>query len=369
MKKAYYFLIFIFTFLSGNLFSQTLRLNGSVTEGKQPAPFFEVRLIAKDTLFTETDENGNFEFQVPADRYDLKIIYFDDIVKTLPVLLEKDTDLGILEVETDTKLGELVIQTSRKLMERKADRFIYHVENSTAAAGGTALDALKTTPGIKVGNESISISGKNSVLVLIDDKPTYMGQEELMHYLESMSAGNLSKIEVITTPPAKYQAEGNSGIINIVTKQAKKDSWNAALGGAYQRSRRNTQQYNASFNLQKNKLTFRTNINFGERRSLINWNNDIYYKDSFWQNENYSDAQNKNVNGQAALDYQITKNWKVGSKISLYKINFSDVEPQITTVFDKKGGNVQQFLKNNANSTDKTAQQIYNLYSEYVSIH
>lgn len=366
MKKACYFWILLFIVFSGNMFSQTLRLSGSVTEGKQPAAFFEVRLIAKDTLYTETDEKGNFKFLIPADRYELKIVYFDEVIKELPVLVEKDTDLGALEIETNTKLGELIIETSKKLMERKADRFVYHVENSTAAAGGTALDALKTTPGIKVGNETISISGKNSVLILIDDKPTYMNQEELMHYLENLSSGNLSKIEVITTPPAKYQAEGNSGIINIVTKQTKKDSWNAALGGAYQRSRRNTQQYNASFNLQKNKLTLRSSVNLGLRRSLINWNNDIYYHDSFWQNENYSDAQNKSINGQAALDYQLTKNWKIGSKISLYKMYFSDAEPQITTVFDKKGGNVQQFLKNNAGSTDKTAQQIYNLYSEYV---
>ena len=365
MKKACHFWIFIFILLSGNLFSQTLRLSGSVAEGKQPAAFFEVRLISKDTLFTETDEKGHFEFQIPADRYELKIVYFDEVIKELPVLVEADTDLGILEVETVTRLGELVIETSKKLMERKADRFVYHVENSTAAAGGTALDALKTTPGIKVGNETISISGKNSVLVLIDDKPTYMSQEELMHYLESLSSGNLSKIEVITTPPAKYQAEGNSGIINIVTKRVEKDSWNAALGGVYQRSRRNTQQYNGSFNLQKNKLTLRTSMNMGLRRSLINWNNDILYKDAFWQNENYSDARNKSLNGQAALDYQPTRKWKIGTKVSMYKINFSDVQPQITTVFDKKGGNVQQLMKTNAGSTDKTAQQIYNLYSEY----
>lgn len=81
------------------------------------------------------------------------------------------------------------------------------------------MDALKATPNVKINNDVISIVGKSTVLVLIDDKEIYMSGEQLSRYLEGISAENLSKIEVITTPPAKYSAEGNSGIINIVTKK------------------------------------------------------------------------------------------------------------------------------------------------------
>lgn len=358
-------------FLTTVLFSvtstaQTHVLQGLLTENNEPASYFDVQLIASDTVIqSQTDEKGLFYITATEGTYQLQVLYFDTTVYEQNVLLSHDIDLGTIVVETSNQLSEMVIETSKKLTERTPDRFIFYIENATSSAGGTALDALKTTPGVRVSNDAISISGKSSVLVLIDDKPTYLSSSELMNYLESLSVVNLSKIEVITTPPAKYEAEGNSGIINIVTKQIKQNSWNASLGATYQRSRRNTQQYNASYNLQKNKITLQTSMNYGLRRSLINWNNDIYYKDAFWQNESYSDANNKYVNGKIAFDYQISKAWKIGTKISASDSDFSDIGPQNTSIFDKKGGQIQQLLKNEAFSKDKTNQQVYNLYSEY----
>lgn len=363
--KTKVFLACIFFVFTISAFAQTHQLKGLVKESNEAAAFYDIQLIANDTILGSTNENGLFEIEASEKNYNLQIIYFNDIVYEQEINLISNLDLGIINVQSSTNLNELVIEASKKLTERKADRFIYYVENSTATAGGTALDALKTTPGVTVTQENIGISGKNSVLVLIDDKPTYMDQQELTNYLESLSASNLSKIEVITTPPAKYQAEGNSGIINIVTKQIKQNSWNSTLGATYQHSRRNTQQYNAAFNLQKNKVTLQSSLNLGERKSFINWNNDIYYNDAFWQNENASDAKNKYISGKIALDYQLNKNWKVGTKASIYNSNFADTQPQVTTIFDHEGGSINQFLKNNATSTDKTFQQIYTIYSEY----
>ena len=365
MKTSVHFLVWLSFLLVSSLYAQSFEIKAEIQANQQPASFYDVLLIAGDTLTGSTDEHGFFSLKARPDNYRLEILYFDEIVYQQNLLLNQDTDLGVLSVEGHTELSEMVIDAPGKLMERKADRFIYHVENTTAAVGGTALDALKTTPGVTVTQESISVSGKNSVLVLLDEKPTYMSQAELVNYLESISASTLSKIEVITTPPAKYEAEGNSGILNIVTKKIKQNSWNATLGGAFQRSRRNTQQYNAAFNLQKNKLTLRSSLNTGLRRSLINWNNDIFYSDTFWQNENASDAKNRYSNGQLALEYQLTEKWAVGTKFSTYSSRFTDVQPQITTIFNQKGGTIQQYLKNNAASADKTYQQIYNVYSEY----
>ncbi|MBA5791749.1 TonB-dependent receptor [Flavobacterium sp. xlx-214] len=365
MKTILHFLIALGFLCTSSLFAQTYEVKALVKTNNEPATFYDVLLIGKDTLTSNTDANGYFAINAQTDTYRLEILYFDTVVYEQNLTVNNSIDLGIITLNDETELSEVVIETAKKLTERKADRFVYYVENATASAGGTALDALKTTPGVTITQESIGVTGKNSVMVLIDDKPTYMNQSELMHYLESISANNLSKIEVITTPPAKYQAEGNSGIINIVTKQVKKNSWNATLGGAYQRSRRNTQQYITAFNLQKNKVTLKTSINTGLRRSLINWNNDIYYPDAFWQNENYSDAKNRNISGQLALDYQLTKKWTIGTKLSTYVSKFTDVQPQVTTIFDVKGGNIQQYLKNNATSNHKTYQQIYNLYTEY----
>ncbi len=297
MKTKVFLACILFVF-NMSVFSQTHQLKALVKDNNEAVAFYDIQLNSNDTIFSSTDENGFFEIEAQEKSYNLQITYFNDVVYEQLIDLTASLDLGIINVQTSTNLNELIIEANKKLTERKADRFIYYVENNTTATGGTALDALKTTPGVTVTQENIGISGKNSVLILIDDKPTYMEQQELTNYLESLSAANLSKIEVITTPPAKYQAEGNSGIINIVTKQTKQDSWNTTLGATYQRSRRNTQQYNAAFNLQKNKVTLQSSLILGERRSLINWNNDIYYNDAFWQNENDSDSKNKYISGK-----------------------------------------------------------------------
>lgn len=367
MKTILYILIWIALAFCSTVYAQSSQLKALVKNFEEPAQFYDVLLISNDTIVTNTDENGLFVIESKPNQYQLQILYYNTIVYEQNLNLTENIDLGILKLKHSdtTDLNELVIQASKKLIERKADRLVYFVENATASAGGTALDALKTTPGVNVTQENINISGKNSVLVLIDDKETYMTQSELIHYLETLSSNNLSKIEVITTPPAKYQAEGNSGIINIVTKQIKQNSWNANLGVTYQRSRRNTQQYNTSYNIQKSKFTVKSSINTGVRRSLINWNNDVYYPDSFWQNENSSDSKNRFINGQLAVDYQITKKWIIGTKFSTYVSKFSDTQPQVTSIQAQKGGAVEQFLRNNAASNHKTHQQIYNIYSEY----
>ncbi|WP_166666163.1 outer membrane beta-barrel family protein [Myroides indicus] len=366
-KFILYLFICIMMCISTIAFTQNHRLTGIITEGQNSLPYTNLSLTANDTIlrFT-TDDDGKFDIVVPQKDYQFDVLFFNEVVYHSIIILNKDIDLGNVEITTFANLDEIVIQAHKKIVERKADRFIFYVENTTSSSGGTALDALKNTPGVIVNNQNIGISGKNSVLVLIDDKPTYMNQDELIHYLESISTANLSKIEVITTPPAKYEAEGNSGIINIITKKINQNSWNSTIGAMYQRSRRNEHQYNAGFNLQKNKITLRTSVNFGFKRSLINWNNDIYYKDAFWQNEDYSDAKNNNLNALFALDYQIANNWKIGGKTSVYTIRFSDIQPQITTVFDHENGKIQQFFKNNATSDHKTSQSVYNIYSEYL---
>lgn len=365
--KTYFYTLLLFTgLLPSDALSQQIQLKGQVAENKQPYFFSDVYLIANDTLHTTSDDKGFFNFDLHSKgNYALQIVSFNQIIHEQTLSIEANTDLGVIEVSSAQQLDEVVIETSKKIMQRQADRFVYFVENSTASVGGTALDALKTTPGVTVTQDNIRITGKNSILVLIDDKPTYMDQSDLMHYLESIRSSDLSKIEVITTPPAKYQAEGNSGIINIVTKKIKQNTWNANVGAVYQRSRRNTQQYNAGYNFQKDKITITSALTVGINRNLINWNNDITYKDAFWENKTSSDSKNNNVNARFGLDYRITDKLTVGTKVNIYQSDFKSIEPQLTTLYPSKNGNVDAFLKNDALSNTKPSQQVYNLYGEY----
>jgi len=132
---------------------------------------------------------------------------------------EKQINAGILILgTTPEQLNDVTINGKRPMFEQQVDRMVINVKNSIVNAGGTALDVLEKSPGVTVNrqNNSIAVNGKNGVVVMLNGKMTYMPMDALVQMLAGISAGNIDKIELITTPPSKYDAEGNAGYINIV---------------------------------------------------------------------------------------------------------------------------------------------------------
>jgi len=131
---------------------------------------------------------------------------------------------------TAKKLNEVTITGKKQLVERKQGKTIVNVDAAVTNAGTTVLEVLEKSPGVMVDkNGNISLQGKASVLVMIDDKPTYLSGTELSNLLGSMSSTQVNQIELITSPSAKYDASGNAGIINIKTKKNKQDGFNGNL--------------------------------------------------------------------------------------------------------------------------------------------
>ncbi|WP_372949381.1 TonB-dependent receptor domain-containing protein [Mariniphaga sp.] len=128
-----------------------------------------------------------------------------------PVFVEEDSH----------QLQDVNVVVKKPIYELKIDRMVVNVENSITSAGSTALEVLEKSPGVIVNrqNNSISISGKGGAMVMIDGKQNRMPVEAAVQMLGSMNADNVKRIEIITTPPAKYDAEGDAGIINIVLKK------------------------------------------------------------------------------------------------------------------------------------------------------
>ncbi len=359
------FIQLIILFSSSFLFAQNHTLTGEVMEQNKALPYVDIILSNQDTIINlTTDELGKFAIEAKKNTYKFEINYFEEIVFQKDIQLNNSIDLGKIEIKTSTNLKEVVVGAEKKIMERKIDRFVFNVENSTSAAGGTAMDVLRVTPGLNVTNDNIAVSGKNSVMVLIDDKPTYMSQTDLINYLESMSASDISKIEVITTPPAKYEAEGNSGIVNIVTKKIKNNSWNSTIGASYTRSKRNTERYNAAYNLQKDKWTIQTSLNAGDRRFLRTWNNELFFSDARRHNISYTDYINKYLGGRFSVDYKLTDKWTIGSKFSFNNSKYNSENPQ-EMFFKNLANEVYQTNKGNSFENGKTNQSLVNLYSEF----
>jgi len=196
-----------------------------------------------DSLYKQThaaDPNGGFVFQgLNKGTYSLLVssigfrtnqissLGIDDMhpVITLPLI--------VLQPAAGQVLKEVQIISKKPLIEQRADRTVVNVDAMLSAVGTNALEVLSKSPGVIVGsNDDITLNGKNNILVLIDDKPTYLSASELAAYLRSLPAGMLDRLELMSNPPARYDANGNA-IINIVLKKNQAAGFNGALNLGY----------------------------------------------------------------------------------------------------------------------------------------
>lgn len=218
------------------------------------------------------------------------------------------------ETTNETSLETVVIKKQKKIIERKVDRLIYNVENSIASTGGNALDALKSAPMVRVQNEAISIVGKGEVLIMIDDRLQKIPVSEVAAFLKTIPSDNIKSIEVITSPPAKYEAEGNSGIINIKLKTAKSNSWNASVGTNYTQRFYAGNSVQGMFNYNHGKLSLQSSLYVEQQKLRSNSQNNAYYQNELWSMDTQSISKNKNLGINLGADYKITDQWTTGVK-------------------------------------------------------
>jgi outer membrane receptor protein involved in Fe transport len=153
------------------------------------------------------------------------------------------------------ELSEVTVTTKKPFIEMKADKIVVNVENSTVNSGNSAIEILQKSPGVMIDKDNnISLRGKQGVLVMINGKNQYLTGDELTRLLESMPAENIQNIEIITNPSAKYDAEGNSGIINIKLKKNNKVGLNGSVNAGARKGRRLSYNTGLNFNYRSNKI-------------------------------------------------------------------------------------------------------------------
>jgi outer membrane receptor protein involved in Fe transport len=143
---------------------------------------------------------------------------------------DKNQPTDTLKKDTLTKiLKEVTITSRKKMIERKIDRTIVNVAGFITTAGTDALDLLGRLPGLRVTDDgNVNLMGKGAT-IYVDGKPTYLSGNDLAAYLKSLPTDLLDKIELMPNPPAKYDAAGSGGIINIITKKNKQAGYNASV--------------------------------------------------------------------------------------------------------------------------------------------
>ena len=204
-------------------------------------------LSAKDSSIVKmgsADKAGHFSFEgLKEGQYLVKVsavghsLGFSETVEINSTAA--NISLKTIELVPVAKSIAGVTVTARKpLIEQKIDRTIVNVEAAVSNVGTTAMEVLEKSPGVTVDKDgNISLKGKQGVQVYVDGRPSYLSGADLANMLNNMNSSQLEQIEIMTNPPAKYEAAGNSGIINIKTKKTKQFGYNGSLSSTYTQGR------------------------------------------------------------------------------------------------------------------------------------
>ncbi|SKB68308.1 Outer membrane receptor proteins, mostly Fe transport [Parapedobacter luteus] len=323
------------TILATAAYTQQASIAGRVLDEKNaPLDLATVNLLAaRDSSVVKTafpDETGNFMFTgVQQGTYLVRAVlvgYEDalsEVVEIASATAAKNFAPLVLK-NTNTVLDEVAVTApQRPLVERKPDMMVVNVENSTLAAGNTAMDILERSPGVTVDkDDNISLMGKQGVIVMIDGKQTYLSAEQLANFLRNTDGNTIKSIELITNPSSKYDASGTAGMINIVLKKNRM----AGTNGTFTAGTGYGFGHKANTSLNLNHKVDRLNV-FGTYSYMDNeGGNEIGIFRSIVQQDVNTDFQqytefnrrNRNHSYRAGVDYNTSDRNVVGVLLSGY---------------------------------------------------
>ena len=339
------YLLPIFIFITQIAYSQN-SIEGLIQdEMGAPLSFANVLLLkANDSTFvkgTITEDNGQFSFEsISQGQYIVSISmigFKPGFSEQLNLNGSSNIVLPPILLSEGLELDEVVVVSKKNLYVQKIDRMVINVASSILSAGSSALEILERSPGVVIDrqNNAISLVGKSGVFVMINGKQSYMPVSSLVQMLEGMSANNIETIELITTPPANFDAEGNAGFINIVLKEQTDAGFNGAYSLSAGVGNGNTTSDNISFNYRKNRLNLFGTYSFlrieqGQLfefyRTFTNENGNVNKVSTISNRE----PIRRNHNIRSGLDYQVSDKtvvgllfWYIDNKFSMEAVNDS----------------------------------------------
>ncbi len=301
----------------------------------RPAEGANLLLISKaDSAVVKTaiaDQNGHFMLNdIVHGSYILKVsvLGFKTFEKSLTV--NTDINFGDIQLQIEAKeLSEVKITASKPLIERHFDKLVMNVENSILAAGNSAWDVLGKAPGVQADqNDQLSLKGRSGVVVMIDGKRSPLAGADLANYLRSLSSETIQKIELISNPSARYDAQGSSGIIDIRLIKDKRSGTHATLTLAYGQGKFPKTNNGVTFNHSSKKINLFGNYSFAYRE---NFNNLILYRQFIengvfagaYDQDNFIKFNQKSQIGRLGMDYKISGKTDIGMVLNANRLRFS----------------------------------------------
>ncbi|MEO8823879.1 MAG: TonB-dependent receptor [Ginsengibacter sp.] len=387
MKKAFIFLHWLLIFSIAS-FAQTPNgsISGRITDGGDQKIIDAATLSLFKSIDSSlvkinlTDKEGNFEFHnVAPGKYYLVATSVGHLSTYSPTInvADKNVSIGTLKLNNEIKtLKGITITAKKPFIERKIDRTIINVDASITNAGTTALEVLEKSPGVTVDKDgNVSLKGKAGVMIMLDGKPSYLSGQELANLLKNMPSTAIDQIEIMTNPSAKYDAAGNSGIINIKTKKNKMRGINGSITSTVLQSYYTKTNNSVNLNYRTNKVNLFGNYSYSlwqghTEQTVIRRFKDTATKQIetiFDQNIiRHNKSQNHNV--KAGLDFYASKKTTLGVVFSGY-INpyksFNNNQTDLNNANNKTDSIVIADYSNNGN--EKNFSTNLNLYHKFDS--
>ncbi|WP_199139913.1 outer membrane beta-barrel family protein [Pedobacter sp. ASV12] len=344
MKNAL-FVCLLSLFGMATVQAQLVKISGKIVanssqQGLDYASATLVRLLDSATVGVQySNAQGIFEFkEVKSGQYFIMAYYlgYEKAKSAVFTVVNADLELPILRLTSSTNtLKEVTIKGNKPLIERKIDRMVFNLESSIAAKGTDLTQALALTPMLRVEESGISIVGKGGVSVMINERMVPLRGSDLINYLKSLRSDDIEKIEVITTPPAKYEAQGNSGLINIVMKSNPSLGWSGNFSPSFIQNSYSGFANNFNLNYQSQKLASSVKLRQYHRPAHIDEQTDNIGVNSIWSRDPRKSVAD-GIGANLSLDYKAGKTTNLGLIYDVSKTS-SDMDIDNVTIYQTRG--------------------------------
>lgn len=366
MKKQLLLPLFLLFIFGAN--AQKINIVGTVLEEET-----DEKLEYATIIFTPTDKDeisggitnaeGDFDIEIKSGTYDIAIEFLSLETKTiLNRTLTKDTNLGVIKLNPSAEaLDAVEIIAEKSTVEIRLDKRIYNVGKDMTVKGGNASDVLDNVPSVNVDVEgNVSLRGSENVRILIDGKPSALVGLSGTDALRQLPADAIERVEVITSPSARYDAEGTAGILNIILRKGK----TTGLNGSINATIGDPEQYQiaANINLRGKKVNLFTNIGYNKRTGpgnsltkLSTLENGVVNSLRIEDREFERDRSGYNVN--LGLEYYLTKESSLTGTVFFRDSDNGSLSNNNINVFDGAGLQTSSDIRiQNEEETDKTTQ-------------
>jgi iron complex outermembrane recepter protein len=347
-------------------------VKGKVVEKGQPVHKATVSLLsAADSVMVKvsvTNTSGEYEMEgIKAGKYLLLVTHtsFDNSFSPVFTLNEgQEYNADPISVTPWAVSGATAtVRAKKPMIEVRADKTVFNIENSINAIGTNAFELLRKSPGVVVDkDDNISLKGKNGVRIFIDGKPSPFDAKDLAAFLKSINSADIESIEMITNPSAKYEAEGNAGIINIKLKKSKRLGYNGSVNLGFAQGITPKLNSSLTMNYRKNKWNVFGNYsnNIGENQFRFK----LYREqlDSIYDQTNIGINDDKTHNFKVGADFFADKNNTFGVTVTGNFTNGDFISRSESPIYHKPTGvkGSTLYASNNLQGTRKNANYNFN---------